>query len=295
MRQRQNLPGYLFSLPALAFMVVFVGYPIVNNFILSFQNVNVMTFALPEHPWVGWDTYSTLLADPLTWTALSNTTIFTVVCIVVQFTLGFLLALLFQKKFFASQAIRGLLVITWMLPITITALVFKFMLSPGDGVFDYILIQLGILSKPVGWLINPQTALIGVIVTNIWVGIPFNMIILSTALSTVPEQLYESAKVDGASAFQTFLAVTLPYLKSAILSVLVLGLIYTFKVFELIFVMTNGGPVNSTEVLSTVSYKHSFVEYNFSAGAATANILFLILLAISLGYLNQVRKEETSR
>jgi multiple sugar transport system permease protein len=292
MRQRQNLPGYLFSLPAIAFMVVFVGYPIVSNFILSFQNVNVMTFSQPDHPWVGWETYKNLFEDPLTWTALSNTTVFTVACIVVQFTLGFLLALLFQKKFFGSPTIRGLLVITWMLPITITALVFKFMLSPGDGVFDYILMQWGILAKPVGWLINPNTALLGVIVTNIWVGIPFNMIILSTALSTVPQQLYESARVDGASGLQAFTAVTLPYLKGAILSVLVLGLIYTFKVFELIFVMTNGGPVNSTEVLSTVSYQHSFVEYNFSAGAATANVLFVILFAISLVYLNQVRKEE---
>jgi multiple sugar transport system permease protein len=228
----------------------------------------------------------------LTWTSLQNTTVFTVACIVVQFAVGFLLALLFQRKFFGSQTIRGLLVITWMLPITITALVFKFMLSPGDGVIDYVLIRLGIIAKPIGWLINPDTALWGVIVTNIWVGIPFNMIILSTALSTVPTQLYESAKVDGATAIQTFVAVTIPYLKSAILSVLILGVIYTFKVFELIFVMTNGGPVNSTEVLSTVSYQHSFVEYNFSSGAATANLLFVILFAISLVYLVQVRKEE---
>jgi len=293
MKQRQNLPGYLFTLPAIVFMVAFVGYPIINNFILSFQDVNVMTFALPEHPWVGWDTYKSLFEDSLTWTALVNTSVFTVVCIVVQFSLGFLLALLFQRKFPGSKTVRGLLVVTWMLPMTITALVFKFMLSPGDGVIDYILMQLGIISKPVGWLINQDTALWGVIVTNIWVGIPFNMIILSTALSTVPQQLYESAKVDGASAMRTFFSVTMPYLKAAILSVVVLGLIYTFKVFELIFVMTNGGPVNATEVLSTVSYKHSFVEYNFSAGAATANVLFVILFAISLIYLNQVRKEES--
>ena len=273
-------------------MVAFVGYPIVHNFILSFQDVNVMTFSLPDHPWVGLDTYKSLWDDSLTWTALVNTTVFTVACIVVQFSMGFLLALLFQRKFFGSTVLRGLLVVTWMLPITITALVFKFMLSPGDGVIDYVLVQLGILTKPVGWLINTDTSLFGVIVANIWVGIPFNMIILSTALSTVPQQLYESAKVDGASAFRTFLSVTLPSVRGAILSVLVLGLIYTFKVFELIFVMTNGGPVNSTEVLSTVSYKHSFVEYNFSAGAATANILFVILFAISLVYLSQVRKEE---
>jgi len=294
MSQRQNLPGYLFSLPAVAFMLVFVAYPIVSNFILSFQNVNVMTFADAQHPWVGWDTYAAILEDPLTWTALSNTTVFTVACIVAQFLAGFALALVLQRTFPGAQVIRGLLVVTWMLPMTITALIFKFMLSPGDGIIDYLLVSLGILSKPVGWLINVDTALWGVVFTNIWVGIPFNMIILSTALSTVPPQLYESAKVDGASALRTFFSITVPYLRPAILSVLVLGVIYTFKVFELVFVMTNGGPVNATEVLSTVSYKHSFVEYNFSAGAATANLLFVILCAVSLLYLQQVRKEEAS-
>jgi len=122
MKYRQNLPGYLFALPALLFMVVFVGYPIVNNFILSFQDINVMTFAQPRHPWVGWETYLKVFDDPLTWTALANTAVFTVACIAVQFTVGFVLALLFQKRFPGGQVIRGLLVVTWMIPITITAL-----------------------------------------------------------------------------------------------------------------------------------------------------------------------------
>lgn len=293
MNSRRNLAGYLFSLPALIYMTVFVGYPIVNNFILSFQSVNVMTFSRPQHPWAGWTTYSTLFKDPLTITSMVNTSIFTVVCISFQFILGFVLAALFQLRFPGSRTIRGLLVITWMMPITITALVFKYMLDPGDGIIDYSLIQIGILQKPVGWLINIRTAMIAVIATNIWIGIPFNMIILSTALSTVPRQLYESAKIDGASSLQAFWAITVPCVKSAILSVLVLGVIYTFKIFELIFVMTNGGPVNATEVLSTVAYRHSFAEFNFSAGAATANVLFVILFAISLVYLHLVRKEES--
>jgi len=293
MKTRRSFVGYLFVLPAAVFMLALVAYPMVNNFILSFQDVNVMTFAEPTHPWVGFETYSKLFDDSLTLTSLVNTAVFTVSCIVFQFALGFLLALLFQKKYPGSQVVRGLLVVTWMLPMTITALIFKYMLSPGDGVIDWMLVSLGILEKPVGWLINAQTALWGVVFANVWVGIPFNMIILSTALSTVPEQLYESAKVDGASAFRTFFAITIPYLRSAILSVLVLGVIYTFKVFELVFVMTNGGPVNATEVLSTVSYKHSFVEYNFSAGAATANVLFAILFLVSLIYLNLVRREES--
>ena len=117
----------------LIYMAVFVGYPIVNNFILSFQSVNVMTFSQTSHPWVGWATYSTLFKDPLTITSMVNTSIFTVVCISFQFILGFVLAALFQLRFPGSRTIRGLLVITWMMPITITALVFKYMLSPGTA------------------------------------------------------------------------------------------------------------------------------------------------------------------
>lgn len=284
--------AYLFLLPATIFMLLLVGYPILSNFILSFQDLNVMTFTQAEPPWVGFSTYANLLADPILPVAMLNTFLFTIVSIVIQFCLGFALALLFSRPFPGAQTIRGLLVIAWMLPVTITAIIFKYMLSPSDGIINYALSSVGLIDHPIGWLISPSTALGGVILANVWIGTPFNMILLATALSTVPKQLFESAKVDGASPFLTFRVITLPYIKSAILSVLVLGFIYTFRVFELIYMMTNGGPVNSTEVLSTVAYRLSFGEYNFSAGAATANLLFIIMFAVSLIYLRLIQKEE---
>ncbi len=126
------------------------------------------------------------------------------------------------------------------------------------------------------------------IAANIWIGIPFNTILLSTGLTTIPNDVKEAAAIDGANRRQSFLFITVPMLKPVIESVLILGFIYTFKVFDLVFVMTNGGPVNSTHLLSTYSYKLSFVLFKYSQGAATANILFLILLAVSVFYLKYV-------
>jgi multiple sugar transport system permease protein len=123
------------------------------------------------------------------------------------------------------------------------------------------------------------------VVANVWIGIPFNMILLSTSLTLIPKELYESASIDGSSKLHTFIKITLPQLKNTIESVFILGFIYTFKGFVLVYLMTGGGPVNSTHMLSTYSYKLSFDMFNYSKGAATANILFLILLAASIFYL----------
>jgi multiple sugar transport system permease protein len=126
------------------------------------------------------------------------------------------------------------------------------------------------------------------IAANVWIGIPFNTILLSTGLTTIPSDVKEAAAIDGANRWQSFRFIIVPMLKPVIESVLILGFIYTFKVFDLVFVMTNGGPVNSTHLLSTYSYKLSFVLFKYSQGAATANILFLILLAVSILYLKFV-------
>ena len=161
-----------------------------------------------------------------------------------------------------------------------------------EGLLTRYFLNTGIINEPVEWLLQPVSAMWSLIIANTWIGIPFNMILLSTGLTTIPSSIYESANIDGANAFQKFFRITVPLLKPAIESVLVLGFIYTFKVFDLVYVMTQGGPVNATEMLSTYSYKLSFSEFNFSRGAAAANILFAILFLVSLGYLKLVNEEE---
>jgi multiple sugar transport system permease protein len=284
--------GILFALPAFIYMIVFVGYPIFYNFVLSFQDVTVKTLRSNVKDFVGFDNYIHLFTrDNVLTTSLWNTLFFTVVCIIFQFIVGFALALFFNRKFKFAKPVRGLLLLPWMIPMTVTGLIFKFMFSTDVGLINFILRSLGIIHHNIGWLTSTSTAMPAVIFANFWIGIPFNMILIATGLTTIPKELYESAAIDGANKFQTFRKITLPLLKPTMESVLILGFIYTFKVYDLVYVMTNGGPVNSTQLLSTYSYKLSFVMFKYSEGAAVANILFVILFIVSLIYLKFVYTE----
>jgi multiple sugar transport system permease protein len=283
--------GYLFVLPAALYMVALVGYPIVSNFLLSFQDVTTTTLSRAVKPFVGLRNYADLVADGVLRTSVGNTFVFTLGCLVLQFGIGFALALFFNRESALAKTVRGVLMVPWMIPMTVTALMFKFIFSSNVGIVNQALQGVGLISKPIEWLLQPGTAMVALILANTWIGIPFNMILLSTGLTTIPREVKEAAAIDGASAPQAFFRITVPMLKPVIESVLVLGFIYTFKVFDLVFVMTNGGPVNSTHLLSTYSYKLSFTLFKYSQGAATANVLFVILSVVSVLYLAVVYRD----
>ncbi|MFD0682257.1 MULTISPECIES: carbohydrate ABC transporter permease [unclassified Paenibacillus] len=283
--------SYLFVLPALLFMAVFIIYPIAYNVALSFQDVNVYNLK-GEHHFIGFTNYMKSLQDPVFYISLKNSVIFTVVSIFFQFTIGFGLAIFFNMKFPGRSLFRSLMLLSWMLPVVITGTVFQWMLSGDYGVFNYFLQSLGLISKPVNWLSEGSTALLGTIVANIWTGIPFNMIILLSGLQTLPVQLYEAAKLDGANRYLQFKHITLPLLRPTILVLFMLGIIYTFKVFDLVFIMTAGGPVTSSTVLPIYAYQLSFTTFEFSQGAAVSMIMFVILIAIAVVYMRMSSKEE---
>ena len=290
--KKEQILGYFFILPAVIYMLAFIGYPIIYNWIISFQNVTAKTIASAAREFAGFSKYKAIFADVTFKKALVHTFIYTIGCLSIQFTLGFLFAIFFTKKFALSKPIRGFIVISWMLPVTVTALVFKFMFAEGNGIINYILMSLHLIDKPVGWLLQGNTAMMGLIIANSWVGIPFNMLLLTTGLNNIPGDIYEAAAIDGATGIQKFLKITIPLLKSTIMSVLILGFVLTFKVFDLVYVMTGGGPVDATEVLSTYSYKLSFQLFHFGEGAAVANVLFVCLLMVALVYLRTISKDE---
>ncbi|MCR4830311.1 MAG: sugar ABC transporter permease [Pseudobutyrivibrio sp.] len=284
--------GLLFILPAFIYMAYFVGYPIISNIVLSLKDVSVRNLANGQQNFIGFANYAEILSDEVFRKALVNTLVFTVSCLVFQFLIGFLLALLFNKRFKIAKPVRGLLMIPWMMPMTVTALMFKFMFSTDVGIINYMLKCLGIIQENIEWLTTPGTAMAAVVMANIWIGIPFNTILISTGLTTIPQELYESASVDGANKLQKLLNITIPLLKPTIESILVLGFIYTFKVYDLVYVMTEGGPVNSTHLLSTYSYKLSFDMFQYSKGSAVANVLFVILLLVGMLYIRITMKGE---
>lgn len=294
---RETRVGYYFVLPALVFMACMIVYPMLYNFRLSMMNVDVMTFKDNRAVFVGLENFRQLFQnDPVFLASLKHTFQFTIRCLIIQFTLGFAFALLFTKKFPMGKLIRGLILIAYLMPMAVTGLLFKnmFASSASEGLINAVLTWLRVLKpgQSLGWLLSDQYALWAVTIANCWVGIPFNMLLLVAGLSTIGSDIYEAAMIDGANAMQRFFRITLPMMKQAILSVLMLGFIYTFKVFDLIYIMTNGGPVNATQVLSSYSYKLSFTQYNYSMGAAVAVVLFLCLLCVGLTYLFLVKKEE---
>ena len=245
--------GFLFALPAAIYMMVFIGYPMIQNLILSFKNVDVYSFAQPDNQvFVGLQNYIELFTsgNSILTKSIANTLIFTVGSIFFQFIIGFALALLFNKKFAGCSFFRGMTMISWLLPVTVAGLLFKFMFASSGGIINQFLVSLHIIDQPMEWLLHPKSAMVAIIVANIWIGIPFNMMLLITGLTTIPAEVYESCSLDGANKIQTLVMVTIPMIKPAIMSVLTLGFVYTFKVFDLVWVMTKGGPINSTELVS---------------------------------------------
>lgn len=290
--RRSNRTGYWFVVPAFLFMAVFMFYPVIYNAVLSVQHVDVMTLLAEEKEFVFLDNYLKACKDKAFWNALKNTFIFTIGSIVFQFGVGFFLAVLFNRESRSFKFMRAVMMVPYIMPATVSAILFKFIFNVSGGIANEAMLALGLIKQPIEWLLTGRTAMISVIIGNIWCGIPFNMILLSSGLAGIPMELYESAILDGANIFQKFFYITVPQLRSSIEAILVLGFVYTFRCFEMIYVMTGGGPANGTELLTLLSYRSSFMEFNFSQGAAIANILFLILFAVGLFYTKMLGRED---
>ena len=281
--------GYIFILPAFFYMLLVLGYPLVYNLVLSFKNVDVKNFTKGGAVLVGFENYIHLFNDDTFLLVLRNTFIFTIACLVFQFTIGFAFAMFFNQKFKVSGPIRGMILVSYMMPMSVTGLLGKNIFA-NDGLVNDLLSKIGINGPE--WLVTGATALIAVIIMNCWVGIPFNMLLLMSGLTSVSQDVYESASIDGANWVEKFVFITLPLMKGSIMAVLMLGFIYTFRAFDLMYIMTAGGPLNATDVLGTYSYVRSFTQFEFSEGSAIAMVLFACLFVIGLFYLRLLAKED---
>lgn len=284
----ERIAQLLFLLPAVLFLLLFFGYPVVKNIVMSFQAYTTSTFYTGEAPWVGLANYASVVSSQLFGTAMLNTALFTIGSILGQFVLGLLLALFFRRNFPLSGLLRSLLLLPWLLPLIVSSAVWKWMLDQDSGVVNQFLGTFGIPSVP--WLTSPAVALITVIAVNIWIGIPFNTTILYGGLQDIPTELYEAAALDGATGWKAFWAITWPMLRPVVSVTLVLGVVYTIKVLDIILGLTNGGPANATQTIATQSYDLSFKQFDFGQGAALSNILIVISALFAIVYLRLNRK-----
>jgi multiple sugar transport system permease protein len=285
-----RISHWLFVAPAVAYVALFFGYPIVKNIIMGFQNYTTSTFFTGVAPWVGFANYARVISSSIFTTAVTNTALFTIGSIAGQFVLGLLLALYFKRRFPLSAVLRSLMLLPWLLPLIASSAVWKWMLDQGSGIINQALLFLHLVPAAVPWIVSPNFALISIIIVNIWLGIPFNVTILYGGLQGIPDELYEAASLDGATGWKAFRYITWPGLRPVVTVVLVLGVVYTLKVLDIILGLTGGGPANSTETLATDSYHQSFVLFSFGDGAALSNILIVISLIFTVVYLRLNRR-----
>ncbi|WP_327287588.1 carbohydrate ABC transporter permease [Streptomyces sp. NBC_01198] len=290
-RRNASLAAWGFLAPVVVYLGAFYAYPLYRNVDLSLRHYTVRSFVQGGAPFSGWDNFQQLIDDPTFGTALRNTMVFTLVSILFQYVLGLALAVFFHRGFRLAPTLRALFLIPWLLPLIVSASTWSWMLNSESGVVNYFLHLAGI--GEVDWLTSPHWALTSVIIANIWIGVPFNLVILYSGLQNIPGELYEAASLDGANRWQQFRRITFPLLRPVSAITLLLGLIYTLKVFDLIWIMTKGGPGDSSTTLSTWSYRLGFGSLlpQFGPGAAVGNILIVVALAFGLFYIRVQRSQ----
>ncbi len=293
LRRRAQWTAWAFLAPVAVYLVLFYAYPIVRNLVMGFQHYTAASFITGDAPFVGFANYAAVVGDALFLPTVARTAIFVVASLVFQFGIGLALAAFFNSRFRLSTVLRSLFLLPWLLPLIVSASTWKWMFDKDSGVLNYFLSIFGV--HAVGWTVDPSVSLIAVIIVNIWIGVPFNMVILYGGLQSISESLYEAAALDGAGRWLIFRRITLPLLKPVSAVVLLLGLVYTLKVFDVIWITTQGGPANSSQTLSTWSYQLAFgPQLQFGLGAAAGNILIVVALVFGFIYIRAQRRQDAA-
>jgi multiple sugar transport system permease protein len=280
---------YLFLLPGLVILGALLSVPLYKVVEYSLYD-NVIVERNPTY--VGLDNYKTLLSDPGYWSAGFNTLLFTVGSVLGHMVVGIGLALLVNTDISprARTFFRSMLVLPWIFTAVVVALNWQLLLNP-FGLINYILQWMGLTSESLDWLGDPNLAMWSLLLISTWRGYPFIMVSFLSGLQTVPSELYEAAEIDGAGFWTKFWHVTLPQLKPVIMGVALLDLIWTFQLFPLVWLSTGGGPGRATEVLSTLTFRLAFVDFQFSQAATVAVSILIISAAFTLLYLrNETRR-----
>ncbi len=288
---KRKLEPYGFISPTVLLLLLLMVIPVFLVIRYSFMD-NVIVNQNPL--FVGLENYRTMIADERFIIAVKNTAFFTIVSVIAHLIIGLSFATLLNSELLSKTTrtiYRMIYILPWLFTVAIIAILWRMILNP-LGVLNYIIMSLGISQNQTEWLSSESTALLAVTFINIWAGYPFYMISLLAGLQGIPKDLHEAALVDGATGLQKFWNVTLPHLKPLIISMSILDLIWTSQQFALIWMTTGGGPLSSTEMLGTYTYKLAFSQYEFSQASTSAVFLFLISMGLALVYNRTQRARE---
>jgi len=281
LRRSEKLIAYGFMLPAALLVGGLMYWPMLETFRLSLTTTSLIN---PDPIFVGLATYREMLGDPVFWHVLRNSVIWTAGVVLLQNGLGFLIALLLNQRLPMQGLLTSLVLLPWVLPGVVVAILWRFMYDPQFGLINSFMMRLGVIDQGFGWLADPSTAMAAVIFVAFWKGFPFSTVVYLAALQNIDQEQVEAAKVDGAGPVRRLFDVVLPAIRNVAATNLLLTTILTFDYFDIIFVLTRGGPLNATAIFPTRIYEVGFGQFRFGEAAAygATSVEVLVLLVALL-------------
>jgi multiple sugar transport system permease protein len=276
--------------PAVLIVFGIVLYPLIQTLLYSLQDIDLSQGK--KGSFIGLGNYLQVLSDPLFWGSLGRTAYFSVVSITVEIILGTFIALLLNEKFFGRKALSAIILIPWAIPTIVNAAMWKWIYHPEYGALNALLSQLHLIDAYKSWLGEPRLAMNMIILADVWKMTPLVVIFILASLQLVNKSVYEAAAVDGAGVIRRFFSITLHYLKPIFLVLIVIRTMETFKVFDIIYATTRGGPANGTMVLTYQAYLKAFNNLQFSMGATYSYIIAMLILLLTVIYLKVMKRGE---
>jgi multiple sugar transport system permease protein len=286
--ENEQVLGYLVIAPALLLLLVLVAYPFGIAISLSVQDKVVGK----PGTFVWLKNFGTLLQSQVFRQTLQNSFVFTFVSVACKIVLGMALALLLNRSIRAKNFFRGAILLPWIVPTALSTLAFLWIFDATYSIINWVLLRLGIIDQGILWLGKPYLAMFSVILVNTWRGMPFFAISLLAGLVSIPQELYEAAKTDGAGPVAQFWHITLPLVRPVLMIVILFSTIFTFSDFSVVYVLTRGGPVNSTHLFATYAHQTGLVSARIGEGAAVSLFLFPILVVVIFLQLRFLRRQE---
>lgn len=290
-RQEARLAWWLIA-PALSTILLVALFPLAWTL---WESVHLHDLRMPwlGRPFIGAGNYLEAVRDPRFWAALGHTAFFTAISVTAELGLGLALALAMNRANRGRTVVRAAVLVPWAIPTVVSALLWRFIFDDQAGIVNSVLSSVGVIHRPIVWFIHPDLAWVPVIVSDVWKTTPFVALLLLAGLQNIDSALYEAARIDGASAWQQFRHVTLPLLKPAILVALVFRTLDSVRVFDLVYVLTGGGPGTSTEPIALFTFNSLLQNLRFGYGSALSVITFALSFVLALGYLRLLGRDLT--
>jgi multiple sugar transport system permease protein len=288
---REIRKGLLLIVPALVIMSLFTVYPLLDGIRMAFTNKHLLKEAVQ---YVGAANFKRILTDEIFWISLYHSVILTVSVVVLQFILGLVLAWTMKQKLPGMSIFKSIIMASWVIPVAATVIMFKFMAQPDIGLINIALKLLGFKNLNRYWLGDLHAALPFIIMLHLWRNVPFYGISFLAAMQAIPNSYYEAAEIDGASAWRKFLHITLPGIRSMIMVMVTIHVLWTFNNFDFVYLATGGGPVNATDVLPVYVYRQCWNSYTVSYGAAIGTVMLVILMIYFIIYIRIYEKRTGS-